>query len=156
MTASVFVLRISHRHGVDVTIHTTHGAALQAASEFARQWWSEHDDTDPPEDDDEVLEEYFGSGRESYDIDECSICVTPRLRIRYQQLGGHVHCAVFGPEAGKSGSLVFRSSEWPQVMANLGIIADLTPIPSAAEVQALSAARQIATETGQSDPKGNL
>lgn len=44
------------------------------------------------------------------------------MRIRYKQLGAHVHCRVFtarGPNQtfAKSGELVFREDEWADVMA---------------------------------------
>lgn len=35
------------------------------------------------------------------------------MRCRWQLLGGHVHCDVFGPFSGKAGDLVFRAGdEW--------------------------------------------
>jgi len=34
------------------------------------------------------------------------------MRCRFQTLGGHVHCAVFGPFSGKAGDLIFRVNEW--------------------------------------------
>lgn len=34
------------------------------------------------------------------------------MRCRYELLGGHVHCDVFGPYSGKAGTLVFREDEW--------------------------------------------
>lgn len=34
------------------------------------------------------------------------------MRCRFQVLGGHVHCAVFGPFSGKAGDLCFRVGEW--------------------------------------------
>lgn len=46
------------------------------------------------------------------------------LRIRYQQLGGHMHCRVFtakSPELtfAKCGDLVFDEHEWPEVVVAL-------------------------------------
>lgn len=34
------------------------------------------------------------------------------MRCRWQLLGGHVHCAIFGPFSGKAGDLTFRVGEW--------------------------------------------
>jgi hypothetical protein len=34
------------------------------------------------------------------------------MRCRYRTIGGHVHCAVFGPYSGKAGDLIFRVDEW--------------------------------------------
>ena len=34
------------------------------------------------------------------------------MRCRYEVIGGHVHCAIFGPFSGKAGDLTFRVSEW--------------------------------------------
>lgn len=34
------------------------------------------------------------------------------MRCRYETIGGHVHCMVFGPFSGKAGDLVFRADEW--------------------------------------------
>lgn len=38
---------------------------------------------------------------------------TGTMRCRYRVIGGHVHCSVFGPYAGKAGDLIFRVEEWP-------------------------------------------
>lgn len=35
------------------------------------------------------------------------------MRCRYEIIGGHVHCAIFGPYSGKAGDLTFRDGdEW--------------------------------------------
>ena len=34
------------------------------------------------------------------------------MRCRYQLVGAHVHCMVFGPFSGKAGDLTFRVEEW--------------------------------------------
>jgi hypothetical protein len=34
------------------------------------------------------------------------------MRCRYEVIGGHVHCDVFGPYSGRAGSLIFRVREW--------------------------------------------
>jgi hypothetical protein len=46
------------------------------------------------------------------------------LRIRYRQLGGHIHCRVFTALAdnrnfGKVGNLIFSEDEWPTVRRDL-------------------------------------
>ncbi len=46
------------------------------------------------------------------------------LRIRYRQLGGHIHCRVFTAPAdnrkfGKVGNLIFDEQEWPVVRRDL-------------------------------------
>ncbi len=39
------------------------------------------------------------------------------MRCRFQILGGHVHCAIFGPFSGKAGDLCFRVGEWDHFRA---------------------------------------
>lgn len=34
------------------------------------------------------------------------------MRCRFQVLGGHVHCTVFGPYSGNAGQLIIRVDEW--------------------------------------------
>lgn len=54
------------------------------------------------------------------------------LRIRYQLLGGHVHCRVFSAKShelthAKNGDLVFNVSEWPEAHTKLSRIAEVLP-----------------------------
>lgn len=54
------------------------------------------------------------------------------MRIRYQILGGHVHCRVFtapapGTTFAKNGDVVFSVEEWPKVHAKFTIIAEVVP-----------------------------
>ncbi|HLX21671.1 MAG TPA: hypothetical protein VKR23_16110 [Gaiellaceae bacterium] len=55
------------------------------------------------------------------------------LRLRYRQLGGHMHCRVFSARAtdhtfGTAGDLVFAVEEWPAVRAVLERVIEILPI----------------------------
>jgi hypothetical protein len=41
--------------------------------------------------------------------------VSGQMRCRFRVMGGHVHCAMFGPFDGKAGDLTFRVDEWDHV-----------------------------------------
>ena len=58
-----------------------------------------------------------------------------RIRVRYDERGGHVHCRVFAGRAwtndetlGKAGDLTFRADEWPTVRGWL-VIAGIPVLP---------------------------
>jgi hypothetical protein len=44
---TVWVLEISHRHGVDVTVHATEEAARGALVNYCLDWWNETELSDP-------------------------------------------------------------------------------------------------------------
>lgn len=71
----VWVSRIDHRHGQNLSAHRSPAGAHAEVAEFARQWWGEareFDDTLPlraPVDDAEATAMYFAvHDEESYDI----------------------------------------------------------------------------------------
>jgi hypothetical protein len=54
------------------------------------------------------------------------------IRIRFRQLGGHVHCRVFtapGPDRtfAKNGDLIFDERKWPDVREKLSRVCELLP-----------------------------
>jgi hypothetical protein len=71
-------LVISHRHGVDITLHPSVEDARIALAGFARRWWHETDGgpgvAGPPDDDDEAIGTYFEHQEdESYTIGPVSV-----------------------------------------------------------------------------------
>jgi hypothetical protein len=48
------------------------------------------------------------------------------LRLRYQQLGDHIHCRLFTARA-KCGDLVFDEQEWPMVRSAFESIGEVMP-----------------------------
>lgn len=61
------------------------------------------------------------------------------LRLRYQQLGGHVHCRMFSAKSkdytfAKNGDLTFSAEEWPDVRdrfmrASVEVLNEAPPYP---------------------------
>lgn len=76
----VWVLKIDHRHGSNVTVHSTESAAQAALLTYVQEWWCETDgrcgapDT-VPADADEAIDTYFEvmGDTEWYSIDESTI-----------------------------------------------------------------------------------
>jgi hypothetical protein len=68
MQVHVFIWE--HCHGTDCSVHTTMGAAEQAAAEVARRWWDEARARDrelpksAPQDDREAIDLYFAAQEE--------------------------------------------------------------------------------------------
>ena len=58
----LYILRIEHRHGEDMSIYRTEAGAHKALAEYCREWWDEVSDDDmPPDDDEKVIDEYFNN-----------------------------------------------------------------------------------------------
>jgi len=77
-----------------------------------------------------------GSGHECGEWsagDRCQLCDRPlAIRVRYEPVGGHVHCRLFTAPAttetfAKAGDLTFSEKEWPLVSARLATVAELLP-----------------------------
>lgn len=54
------------------------------------------------------------------------------LRLRYKQLGGHIHCRMFTAQIydgtwAKNGDLVFDEKEWPDVQGKLARVGEVLP-----------------------------
>lgn len=74
----VYVLVISHRHGDNVTVHTTEEGAHGELAAYCDERWNswEHPTTaTKPEDNQELIDGYFEtvSGDESYEIHFCGV-----------------------------------------------------------------------------------
>lgn len=76
---ALYVLTVSHRHGVNASVHGSEAEATRELAEFARTWWEEITagtgracpgvTIPPPEDDGEAIRIYFEHQHdESYDI----------------------------------------------------------------------------------------
>jgi hypothetical protein len=69
-TRTVWVLQVSHRHGEDLSCHSTEQRAKAALAEYCEEWW-EHEvqDKPMPEDPQERIKLYYEEvGEESADI----------------------------------------------------------------------------------------
>jgi len=65
----VYLLTISHRHGVDTTVHETQTSADTALDRYCRDWWHEISDQPYPEDGTGIDAYFFATmDGESYDI----------------------------------------------------------------------------------------
>ncbi len=83
----VHVLRIEHRHGSDVSSHSTNGKALKALDDYVKSNWDDmfHDSYQPSKETpmprlrDDRIEDYFEKaqrvmGREEFhEIHECEV-----------------------------------------------------------------------------------
>ncbi len=87
MDVHVFVFE--HRHGRDITVHTSAKLAYAATAKIARRDWAEARRSDktlpasPPTDDVEAVEMYFGAqeGREFYEIAVCPVEGIPAAAV---------------------------------------------------------------------------
>lgn len=77
---TVWVLRVDHRHGADVTVHSSVAAAKESLREWVHSWWDETAGRcgapdAPPDNPDEAIQFYFEAmaGEESYAIDEAEM-----------------------------------------------------------------------------------
>lgn len=67
----VWVLSISHRHGVHISDHSTRAKAEDALLSYVEDWWERELGPTPLGED--VVADYFQSVDESYDITECMV-----------------------------------------------------------------------------------
>jgi hypothetical protein len=67
----VFVVVISHREGMDVTVHQSHTKARDYLADYCRERWSSDDP--PPDDPEEAIIHYFEDKDEYWTIRECAI-----------------------------------------------------------------------------------
>jgi hypothetical protein len=67
----VWILRISHRHGSDVTVHRTQDGAMDALYQYVYQWWSSEGLRGRcPENRDRAIARYFEAQADEYwDLD---------------------------------------------------------------------------------------
>lgn len=71
---NVYVLTISHRHGVNVTVHKTAEGARAKLLEYVREEWAgEMEGEVIPTDSDEAIDAYFDNGHEEYDCTESTL-----------------------------------------------------------------------------------
>lgn len=65
----VYILTISHRHGVDTTVHDNETSANETLDQYCRDWWHEISDQPYPEDGTGIPTYFFANqDNESYDI----------------------------------------------------------------------------------------
>jgi hypothetical protein len=71
MPKTVWVRRITHRHGCDIEVHATEGSANLSLLEYVDfNWEHEMDDTPRPSDNDAAIKMYFDTvENEFFDID---------------------------------------------------------------------------------------
>jgi hypothetical protein len=72
----VWVLTVIHKHGYDVSAHTTQEGAHGALASYVGDWWDQEMSEELiPDDDGEAIDRYFAkmSDAESYSIDECEL-----------------------------------------------------------------------------------
>jgi len=87
MDVHVFVFE--HRHGRDISVHASAGAAYASAAAIARRDWAEARKREmtlpesPPPDDVEAVEMYFAAqeGDESYEIAVCPVDGIPAAAV---------------------------------------------------------------------------
>jgi len=76
----VFVLVITHRHGVNVSVHASEGAAITTLHDYARSWWHEPCAGVPPDagTPQAVIDTYFDAvADEWYSLTECPVKFDP-------------------------------------------------------------------------------
>lgn len=71
----VWLLCISHRHGVNKYVHKTEAGAYAELAEFAAQWWSErHPDRPIPVKESDIVSTYFdGHDDEYFEIESMTV-----------------------------------------------------------------------------------
>lgn len=87
MDVHVFVFE--HRHGRDISVHASGGAAYASAAAIARRDWAEARQREttlpaiPPPQDVEAVEMYFAAqeGEESYEIVVCAVEGIPAAAV---------------------------------------------------------------------------
>lgn len=71
----VWVLTISHKHGIDTEVYDTEEAARDGLLDYVKQWWDEYDhDDEMPADRDQAISRYFDDRDDEWvDLVECVV-----------------------------------------------------------------------------------
>lgn len=68
--STVHVLTIEHRHGLNVSAHSTKDLAYAALLRYVEEWWEQELSDEMPSDRDAAIDAYFENVEETWEIHE--------------------------------------------------------------------------------------